>query len=92
MKNPNMAGKVQTVLGVIDGSELGITLPHEHLILSASGNFVEPKDPREKAVIDQPVNLKNIGWLRYNPRICKDVLSMLDEETVIKELLNILIF
>ena len=87
MQNPNLAGKVQTVLGVIDGSELGITLPHEHLILNASDNFVEPKDPRAKAVINQPVTLENIGWLRYNPRICKDVLSMLDEEKIIKELL-----
>jgi phosphotriesterase-related protein len=87
LKNLDLVGKVQTVLGLIDGSELGITLPHEHLIIDASDNFIEPTDLIEKAVVHQPVTLENIGWLRYNPRINIDVLSMLDEERLVKELL-----
>ncbi|GAI95881.1 unnamed protein product, partial [marine sediment metagenome] len=31
-----IAGKVQTVLGVIDAEDLGVTLPHEHLLADFS--------------------------------------------------------
>ena len=36
MKQAELKGKVQTVLGMIEPSEMGITLPHEHLICDAT--------------------------------------------------------
>ncbi len=41
MANKNISGKAQTVLGLIDGSELGITLPHEHFFIDTRFNMVE---------------------------------------------------
>jgi predicted metal-dependent phosphotriesterase family hydrolase len=32
MANP-LSGKAQTVLGPVDGGAMGITLPHEHLLI-----------------------------------------------------------
>jgi len=42
MKQGELTGKVQTVLGIIDADSLGVTLPHEHLIVDASFLSVEP--------------------------------------------------
>ncbi|GAI96365.1 unnamed protein product, partial [marine sediment metagenome] len=33
MTREELRGKAQTVLGLVDGSELGITLPHEHFFI-----------------------------------------------------------
>ena len=32
-KNPFQTGKIQTVLGLIEPGELGVTLTHEHLLI-----------------------------------------------------------
>lgn len=41
-----IAGKAQTVLGTINGKDLGVTLTHEHLIIDQGlSNFTEPDDP-----------------------------------------------
>ncbi len=37
-----IAGKVQTVLGMIDGKDLGATLTHEHLFIDGKCVFAEP--------------------------------------------------
>jgi len=40
MDRTELTGKVQTVLGLISPDELGVTLPHEHLIDDGSCYFV----------------------------------------------------
>ena len=42
MANAALVGKVQTVLGLINGDELGIALPHEHLLADLSCAFALP--------------------------------------------------
>ena len=45
MRISKVAGTTQTVLGLVDPDDLGISLPHEHLIMDhVSANFVEPED------------------------------------------------
>jgi len=87
MRRLELAGKALTVLGPVSGDDLGITLPHEHIIIESSSNFREPSDATERELAHQPVTLKNCGIIRYFPRANLDNLSMTDEETVINEIL-----
>jgi predicted metal-dependent phosphotriesterase family hydrolase len=43
--NENLIGKVQTVLGIIDPKEMGITITHEHLLVDEANLHQEPEDP-----------------------------------------------
>jgi phosphotriesterase-related protein len=62
-------GKVQTVLGDVEPSALGVTLTHEHLLIRF-GRWhreagIEPdregtRDPRDRT----PIALDNVGWVR----------------------------
>ena len=58
-----LAGKVQTVLGRIAPEELGITLPHEHIIVDATCWVTEPKEAAAKAMVHHPVTLDILWWL-----------------------------
>jgi len=62
-----LIGKAQTVLGLIESEKIGITLPHEHLLLDLSTRFVLPDDRvTTKAMAEMPVSMENLGWLRCN--------------------------
>jgi len=83
-----MTGKVQTVLGVIDADDLGITLPHEHLLLDMSVYFTEPKEARFKRLAHEPVSFENHGWVQYHSYNSLDNLRLLDEEEIIEEVIH----
>ena len=44
MIHPNLCGKIQTVLGLIEPKDLGICLPHEHTVVDGSCWFKEPEE------------------------------------------------
>jgi phosphotriesterase-related protein len=79
--------KAQTVLGLVDANNLGITLPHEHLLIDMAVWFVEPKDPELKKLAYEPVGLENISWIMYNQYNNLDNLKLLNEELSAKELM-----
>ncbi len=81
-----LAGKVQTVLGLIDGDELGLTLPHEHLLIDLTVRFQLP-DQRANARVmaEKPISLDMLGWLRFHLFSNRDNLMLNDEELAIKE-------
>lgn len=83
-----MVGKVQTVLGIIDAEDLGVTLPHEHLLIDMSVWFKEPDASSEKLLAYQPVSLENLGWIRYRPFSNLDNVRLLDQEVAISEALR----
>jgi len=56
----DLAGKVQTVLGLVEPDELGFTQPHEHLLI-----IVIPEAMRDHYV-GEPITLENVGYLRRN--------------------------
>ena len=85
MSRSELTGKVQTVLGPIAPEDLGITLPHEHLISDGSCWFVEPSEATEKAMVHHPVTLDILWWLRYHLFQNMDDLLLLDEQEAIKE-------
>lgn len=81
-----LSGKIQTVLGVIEPEELGITLPHEHLVCDGTAWFVEPEEATEKYWSQQPVSMESLWWIRYNWFKNKDDLVTTDEAEAIDEL------
>ena len=85
--SPN-AGKAQTVLGLVEPNDLGITLPHEHLLIDQTVGgvyFVEPQEISQRTLAHQPVTLENLNWVRYNMKDSKDNQMLVDEEMAIKE-------
>ena len=80
------AGKVQTVLGEIDSTDLGVTHTHEHILMDISALFEEPEDPELRKRFHQPLSMEILGWVRYkhgvnldNSRL--DSVEMMIEET-----------
>jgi phosphotriesterase-related protein len=86
MPIPHLQGKVQTVLGIIAPGDLGITLPHEHIVSDGSAWFVEPEEATEKAMARAKVSLNTLWWIRYHWFQNLDDMLMLDEPEAIEEL------
>ena len=49
MPGPGLSGQAQSVLGPIAGEAMGITLPHEHLLIDFTVMFAEPADRGQRA-------------------------------------------
>lgn len=79
MPRPSLAGQAQTVLGPIAGEAMGITLPHEHLLIDFEVMFKEPANGSERGLSRQPVSLANLGWVRQHFSSNLDNLQLLDE-------------
>ncbi len=79
-------GMVQTVLGPVAPADLGVTLPHEHLLIDLRPRFIEPATAEEQALARQPVGLANLGWARRNWLSSLDNLVLDDEAVAIDEL------
>lgn len=77
--------RAQTVTGLVDGDALGITLPHEHVLIDMSVWFVEPAEAESKAIAHQPVSLGNLGWIMFNQYNNLDNVRLLDEALAIEE-------
>ena len=79
MPGTPLAGQAQTVLGPIAGEAMGITLPHEHLLIDFEVMFTEPANGSERGLARQPVSLANLGWVRQHFSSNLDNLQLLDE-------------
>lgn len=88
MGKSELTGKTQTVLGPVSTEDLGIVLPHEHLLDDRSALFVEPSAASEKALAHQPVSLENLHWIRHHRRNNLDNMMLLDEQVAISEALH----
>lgn len=81
-------GRVQTVLGLIDPSELGPTMMHEHIGRSISDEPTyptEPKDDLGKRMALEPVSQASLWWVRYNMRESVDNNVRADHEIWLSE-------
>lgn len=72
--------KVQTVLGLIDPSELGHTQPHEHLLV----NLIPA--PQRDGAVGEKIRMDNLGWNRRHWTSNPENLRLTSEEDAIKEL------
>ncbi|MHC4872386.1 MAG: phosphotriesterase family protein [Planctomycetota bacterium] len=79
--------KARTVLGNVHPDELGITLPHEHLLVDLKIWFSKPEDEESKKQAYQPVSLENLSWIQYNQYNNLDNLQLLDENLMTAEAL-----
>jgi len=86
MARSAIAGRAQTVRGPIAADEMGVTLPHEHLLLDFTLMFTEPQGERERELARQPVRLDNLGWVRRHFSSNLDNLRLADEEVARDEL------
>lgn len=81
-----LTGKVQTVLGLIDGDELGFTLPHEHLLVDLSVRFKLLDESMSTRIMSQKaVCFETIGWIRFHAFENIDNLKLDDEEMMLRE-------
>ena len=87
MTRSPIAGQAQTVLGPIPAEDMGITLPHEHVLIDFAVMFKEPESEPDRALARQPVRLDNLGWVRRNFSSNLDNLRLLDEQVARDELL-----
>ncbi len=72
--------KAMTVTGPIDADQLGVTLPHEHVIIDLSFLY------QESSIADLPVGAIDRKVLRLNPAVSKDNLVLGDPELSVQEL------
>lgn len=80
----SVVARVQTVCGVKDPSELGITLTHEHLLIDADPLYVNPPQDQTHGIAKE-FTLPNLGWIRYYPYSHKENLQLNSEELALKE-------
>lgn len=86
MANSQLSGKVQTVLGTVDPSTLGMTSMHEHVFIDFVCMYSPPEEAHGRQLAESKVGLENLGWVRYDPFRNKDNLELLDEKTAIFEI------
>jgi len=75
MRNGESSGKVVTVLGPIAPEELGITLPHEHILTDARMYFIEPKTMSDRKRAYEPITLgkPELGSPQHLPQLRQPV-------------------
>lgn len=81
-----MNGKVMTVLGPIEPAQVGIALPHEHLVVDLTCWWQEPAEASKKALAHAPIELSHLGAIRRDPMICRDNCHQLDAGLAAQEL------
>src|ERR1041384_2690765 len=79
-------GRVQTVLGPIGADTVGVTLPHEHLLIDFKVMFAEPAAASDKGRAYEPVSLANLGWVRQHFNANLDNLRLTDEQLAVDEI------
>jgi phosphotriesterase-related protein len=81
-----IAVKAMAVLGAVEVTDLGFTLPHEHIMFDSSVWVAEPTDDWKLEIAKGSVTLENVGELRRDPMICRDNLVLDDEDIAEREL------
>src|SRR5712691_10575040 len=81
------SGKEMTVTGPIAAAEMGITLPHEHIVNDCRCWWNKPSEPDRLHIAVEPVHIGIIGELRMDPFVNLDNCALDDESLAIGELL-----
>ena len=85
MSSSAVKGKVQTVLGPVEPSELGPTTTHEHLIIDFRFMFREPEGAEAQRLAREEITLGNRGWIAYNHYSSLPNLLLTDVDTAVEE-------
>jgi phosphotriesterase-related protein len=77
---------VMTVLGPVPVADLGVTLPHEHLLLDLTCLWHDPVDPRRKPLVEMQVSRATRDLLLRDPYQCRDNLLLDNRDQAVEEL------
>ncbi len=80
------SGQVMTVTGPIGVDELGVTLPHEHILLDARSWWRGPESGASARVATGPVDASILGELRMDPFANRDNCVLDDVDAAVEEL------
>lgn len=75
-----------TTSGPVAADELGLVLPHEHILFDLTAVLTEPRDEIERELVDAPMTLENAGHLRRSPLVSRENLLMLEPDVAVREL------
>lgn len=75
-----------TTSGPVAADDLGIVLPHEHVLFDLSAYLTTPLDELERELVDAPLTLENAAHLRRSPLVSRANLVMQDEDVAVREL------
>ena len=81
----SIVGKVQTVQGPIDPSEVGVTLTHEHLLINFLCVLQEMPGAGNRGRMNEPVSIENLWWVRHYWNSNIDNLQLTDIELTTRE-------
>jgi len=79
--------RVQTVTGSMSSEELGITLPHEHLLFDLTAWLTTPEEATRRYLAESPVSITNLGEIRRDVFVCRDNVKNYDVDLAVEELL-----
>jgi len=79
-------GIVTTVLGDVNSSDLGVVLPHEHLIANATAQWTPPEDPGALEAALQTYGMHNRGAVQMAPFSFREAMFQLDAPVALSEL------
>ncbi len=80
-------GQVTTVLGPVSAGDLGITLPHEHVLWDmAHSMYVPSADAAERAAAESPLALETLWLVRERPLEHRENIALSDEGVAAREL------
>lgn len=79
---------VRTVLGDITPDQMGITLPHEHILCDGSVWVRQPTEASQQAYADAEPTLDNLWWMRQYPNSNRSVVRIVDEDVAVREVLE----
>jgi phosphotriesterase-related protein len=80
-----MSNNVQTVLGAISTTEMGVTLMHEHLLMNFASWHHPPTTASRMILRDAPVSISIVGELRMDPFVNLDNMQQHDIELSVRE-------
>jgi phosphotriesterase-related protein len=81
---PTDRPSAMTVLGAVPVAELGVVLPHEHLLIRLRP-FIDPSNPDLAERVGEPLSMDNLGWVRQYWTYNADNMRLDDEELAITE-------
>ena len=78
-------GKVQTVEGLMEPGDLGVTLTHEHLLIDLAITRDRPSEASLRQSYYEPVSMKNLAHIRNHSMQNADNSRLMDVDTAIEE-------
>jgi phosphotriesterase-related protein len=88
MNAEQLKGKVQTVLGVIEPGDVGITSSHEHILFDMLEQWREPVAASERGIAYGKLSMENLGLVRANPGAIRENMYQTDETLAVEEVMR----